>query len=176
MARIEVDYRDYFKPIAESLRHGGLLLVTQGARSKPNPITIGWASLGPMWGRPVFTAMIRHSRYSFELLEEGGDFTVNLMPGGMSAALGFCGSKSGRDVDKLAKVGLTPVASSHVASPGIEEAALILECVVVEKVDMAPETLSRAILASAYADGDFHRFYFGEILGAYADDALIAGR
>jgi flavin reductase (DIM6/NTAB) family NADH-FMN oxidoreductase RutF len=176
MARIEVDYRDYFKPIAESLQKGGLLLVAQGAQSRPNPITIGWASLGPMWGRPVFTAMIRHSRYSFELLEQSGDFTVNLMPRGMSAALGFCGSKSGRDVDKMGKLGLTPATSNHVTSPGIDEAALILECVVIEKADMVPETLSRAILASAYADGDFHRFYFGEILGAYADDALIGRR
>lgn len=173
MPRIEVDYRDYFRPLANGLQSGGLLLVSNDADGKPNPITIGWATLGPIWGRGVFVAMIRPSRYTFGLIERTGDFTVNLLPKGMARALGICGTRSGRDTDKFAAAGLTPAPSQHVLSASIAEAVLTLECVVVEKSDMAPEWLSKAITASSYADGDFHRFYFGEILATYADDSLI---
>ena len=175
MPRIEVDYRDYFRPIADGLQSGGLLLVSNDTAGKPNPITIGWGTLGPIWGRGVFVAMIRPSRHTFGLVETTGDFTVNLLPRGMSRALAFCGTRSGRDVDKFAAVGLTPEPSQHVKSASIAEATLTLECVVVEKADMAPESLSGAITASFYAEGDFHRLYFGEIVAAYADDSLMPG-
>lgn len=173
MARVEVDYRDYFKPIAEALRAEGLLLVSVGKDGKPNAMTIGWGTLGPVWGRPMFAALVRPSRHTYGLIEESGDFTVNLMPKSLASALDYCGSRSGREVDKLAELGLRTVSSRSVRSPGLEQAALTLECRVVQKTDLVPEWLDPEIQRSAYSKGDHHRVYFGQILATYADPELL---
>jgi len=172
MAKIEVDYRDYFRLIAEALRGGGMLLVSVDRAGRPNAMTIGWAALGPVWGRPAFMAMVRPSRYTYGLIEESGDFTVNLLPKELARVLDFCGSRSGRDVDKFAAQGLTPVPGRKVKSPTVEQAIFSLECVVRGKADLSPEMLDPAIDRSAYPRGDYHRLYFGEILAAYAEPAL----
>jgi flavin reductase (DIM6/NTAB) family NADH-FMN oxidoreductase RutF len=169
MTKVEVDYRDFLRPITEALWSGGLLLVTVDRAGRPNPMTIGWAALGPMWGRSVFVALVRRSRYTYELLEDAGDFTVNMLPRKLAPALKHCGSRSGRQHDKLAEQELTPVPGEKVKSPTIAEAVLCLECRVVHKSEMAPEWLDPEIQRSAYPSGDYHRLYFGQIVAAYAD-------
>jgi flavin reductase (DIM6/NTAB) family NADH-FMN oxidoreductase RutF len=164
-----VDYRDHFKLIAEGLQHGGLMLVAVGADGRANPMTIGWAFAGPAWGRQVFVAMVRPSRHTFALMEETGEFTVNVMAPGSEKALSYCGTKSGRDGDKLAASGLTAVPGMKVGAPSLAEAILTLECRVVERNDLDPETMVSAVRRSGYPKGDFHRLYFGEIVAAYAD-------
>ncbi len=169
MPRVEVDYRDYFKLIAEGLQHGGLMLVAVGADGRANPMTIGWAFAGPAWGRQVFVAMVRPSRHTYGLMEATGDFTVNVMAPGHDKALSYCGTKSGRDGDKLAASGLTAMPGTKVTAPALAEATLTLECRVVEKTDLDPEMMAPAVKQLGYPKGDFHRLYFGEIVAAYAD-------
>ena len=169
MARVEVDYRDHFRLIAEGLQNGGLMLVAVGTDGRANPMTIGWAFAGPAWGRQVFVALVRPSRFTYGLMEATGDFTVNVMAPGYEKALSYCGSKSGRDGDKLAASGLTGVPGRIVKAPSLAEATLTLECRVVEKTDLNPETMDSAVMQLGYPKGDFHRLYFGEIVGAYAD-------
>ncbi len=169
MHRIAIDYRDYFRPIVEALRDGGILLVSTDSQGRPNPMTIGWATLGTAWGRELFVAMIRPSRYTYQLVEECGDFTVNVLPKSLAAVLSYCGTQSGREVDKFATQRLTAVPGKLVKSPTIGEAVLSLECRVVHKCDMAPQWLDPAIDRRSYPNADYHRFYFGEILAGYAD-------
>lgn len=169
MPKTEIDYRDYFKPLAEGLRGEGLLLVTADAQGKPNPMTIGWATLGPIWGRPIFVAMVRPSRYSFELIEAKGEFTINLLPPRSASILSFCGTVSGRDRDKFAAQGLTATPGTRISVPTIEQALLSLECRVVHTNDVQPETLVPELDHSAYSRGDYHRLYYGEIVAALAD-------
>lgn len=169
MPRVEVDYRDHFRVIAEGLQHGGIMLMAVGVDGKANPMTIGWAFAGPAWGRQVFVALVRPSRYTFGLMEATGDFTVNVLPAGFEKALSYCGSKSGRDGDKLAPAGLTAVPSQKVKTPAIAEAILTLECRVVERTDLNPDLMDPAVVRLGYSKGDFHRLYFGEIVAAYGD-------
>lgn len=78
---------------------------------KPNAMTIGWATLGIVWGKPILTVYVRPSRYTFGLIEKTGDFTVNVLPRELEEIASFCGNISGRDCDKFEAKGLVAVPS-----------------------------------------------------------------
>ncbi len=167
-----MDKRDY--GIAEAWRETmqvmeslGLLMVTADADGKPNVMTIGWATLGIVWSKPILTAYVRPSRFTYGLVDSAGDFTVNVPSPGMAETVEFCGTKSGRDHDKFEERSLTAEASRKVTSPVIRECLLHYECKVVHENDVDPPALAQDIKDSAYPQGDFHRIYFGEILAVY---------
>ena len=156
-----------WRQVLEVLRGPGLLLATTDADGKPNVMTIGWAQLGIGWGKPIVTVLMRPSRNTYAMLEAVPDFTINVPTPAMDDLCQYCGTVSGRDEDKFRRPDLTAVASRHVESPVIDECVLHYECRVVHKNDGAPETLSDDILTGAYASGDFHRIYSGEVLAVY---------
>jgi flavin reductase (DIM6/NTAB) family NADH-FMN oxidoreductase RutF len=169
----KVDFPDYGKEIMEVLREGRALLVAQGKDGKPNPMTIAWGSIMYAWNRPVFVVLVRDSRYTYKLLEESESFTVNLFDKAYNKAMGFCGSKSGRDFDKFRETGLTPGESKAIVTPIIEEAFLNIECKVVMKSEMNPALVDPEIIKVHY-QGDipektYHTLYFGEIVDMYGD-------
>lgn len=89
---------DHAETILKVLAKGAFLTTAAGGRH--NTMTIGWGALGNIWGKPVFTVMVRHSRYTHELIEAHNEFTVSFpLTAAFSKALGLCGSKSGRDMD-----------------------------------------------------------------------------
>jgi flavin reductase (DIM6/NTAB) family NADH-FMN oxidoreductase RutF len=148
----------------------GLLLATTGSDGKPNVMTIGWGLIGSVWARPVFLTLVRPSRYSYSLLEQVGDFTVNVLPPELSAAAAHCGSVSGRKHNKFRESKLTSIPAHEVRSPIIQECLIHYECRTVQRVDMDPNALMQSIKAQFYKAGDFHRLYFGEIVACFADD------
>lgn len=90
-------------------------IVTAGSIEHYNSCTVGWGSLGNLWGptgrsRPAVTVYVHPARYTCEFLERGDTFTVSFYPPECRRALGYIGSHSGRDGDKAAAAGLTPVA------------------------------------------------------------------
>ena len=87
---------DWMKDTAEQLKRGAFLMI------KGNPMTIGWGQFGVLWGRPTFTVYVRRSRYTHELLEQTNTFTVSVPASDtMKKELSFCGTKSGRDLNKM---------------------------------------------------------------------------
>lgn len=155
----------------------GVLLTTK-ADGKANTMTISWGTLGIEWARPIFTAFVRQSRHTLSLLERNPEFTVNVPVGAFDRRiLGLCGTKSGRDVDKFALCGLTPVAPEAVSVPAIREFPLTLECRVVysQKQDLsALKETYRGQFYPADVPGDFpganrdaHTAFYGEIVAAY---------
>lgn len=168
MAKVEIRYTDYMKETLEAMGHGGLLLVTSDPLGKPNAMTIGWGSIGQIWGRPIFVALVRPSRYTHALIEQTGEFTINVPPKDLSDIVLFCGTVSGRDRDKFKEKGLTAAPGKRVHSPIIEECVIHYECKVVHANDVLKDRLGSGV-ASSYPAGDYHRLYFGEILAAYAD-------
>ena len=58
MAKVTIRYTDYFTETIQRMREDGLLLVTSGADGKPNVMTIGWGTLGAIWGRSVFLVLV----------------------------------------------------------------------------------------------------------------------
>ncbi len=174
MAKVTVHYAEYFRQTMQRLREDGLLLVTADREGKPNVMTIGWGTIGSIWGRPVFIVLVRPSRFTYSRLEENPDFTVNVPPFELAAATAHCGKVSGRDHDKFREMGLTVAPARQVRAPIIQECVLHYECRTIHRNDLAPSTLPQAILDEFYPRDDFHRIYFGEILACYADEDAAA--
>lgn len=173
MAKVDVDIRDVFARTVDALEGDGLLLATQGNDGRPNIMTIGWGTVGTIWGRPVFVALVRPSRHSYALLDQNGDFTVNLLPPDRLEAMDFCGKESGRDQDKFAATGLTAEPAKKVKAPLVAEAVLQYECRTVQRTDVVPAAFDPAIVSRYYAKGDFHRVFFGEILAVRAEESIL---
>ena len=169
MAKIEASYTDYLPETNKMLGHGGLLLASADAEGKPNAMTIGWGTVGIIWGKPIFVVLVRPSRYTYDLIEITDDFTVNVPTPELADEVLYFGTVSGRDHDKFEEKGLTAKPGKKVKSPIVEECVIHYECKVVHKNDVIPDELADEIRAGAYPQGDFHRIYFGEILAVYAD-------
>ena len=89
---------------------------------KPNIITIAWAGHGVHQLPPMVSISVRPTRYSYEIIRETGEFVINLVTEPLTRACDYCGVVSGRDVDKFAKTGLTPIPGSRACpAPGIAE-------------------------------------------------------
>ena len=172
----EVSAFDYAGDICKAMPKGILMTTKNGVFV--NSMVIGWGHIGIEWGRPIFVAYVRESRYTKEMVENSGEFTVNVPMGDFdSSIIRICGSKSGRDLDKIKELGLHLVDSDHVDVPGIQEFPLTLECKVIYKQKQDLSAIPEDILARYYPeipgadfDGqsrDYHYAYYGEIVGAY---------
>jgi flavin reductase (DIM6/NTAB) family NADH-FMN oxidoreductase RutF len=170
MAKVSMAYTDYFPQIIERMSEDGLLLVSTGTDGKPNVMTIGWGTIGAIWARPIFVALVRHSRHTYSLMEQVSDFTVNVLPRELAEATSLCGTVSGREHNKFQEAQLTPIPSREVRSPVIEECVVHYECRTVNRVDMVPDALVQSVRQQFYKNDDFHRIYFGEIVSSYADE------
>ena len=172
----EVNPFDYAGEICKALP-GGILLTTKRGE-EVNSMTIGWGCIGIDWSRPVFIAYVRESRYTKQLLEDNGEFTVNIPVGETPrAALSLCGRKSGREMNKIEKLNLTLEESETISVPGIRQLPLTLECKVIYKQQQDLSAIPQDILERYYpveddalhpgSDRDYHIAYTGQILKAY---------
>ena len=167
----EVNVWDYAGHIMENIGNGILLTTRSGDRV--NTMTIGWGTVGVQWGKPIFIAFVRESRYTRQLLEENGEFTVNVPLGEVEKnILAVCGTKSGTDTDKIAQLGLTLEEGETVSVPAIKQLPLTLECKVIYQQDQEPSAIFPEYDARYYAkgsrnEGDYHTAYYGEITAAY---------
>jgi flavin reductase (DIM6/NTAB) family NADH-FMN oxidoreductase RutF len=166
MVRDEVLYTDQLDQTLHRLAHGGLLLASTRSDGRSNVMTIGWASVGVIWGSPVMVVLVRPSRYTYTFIRESGVFTVNVPTPEMSSYVALCGTQSGRDVDKLAQVATSM--GQKVSCVTLDECPFVYECRVVHWNDVQPDALLPSIDAKAYARGDYHRLYYGQIMGAFA--------
>ena len=166
-----VDVFDYAGHICKSMKKG--ILLTTAVDGKVNTMTIGWGKIGIEWGRPIFIAYVRETRYTKALLEEHGEFTVNIPYGEYDpAVLGYCGKKSGRDCDKIRDMNLTLENPNKITVPGIREFPLTLECKVIYKQKQDLSVLPEAVLNRYYPEEaagfrDYHIAYYGEIVDSY---------
>ncbi len=144
------------------------LLLTAGdfAQADFNSMTVGWGSLGTMWNKPFAQIVVRPTRHTYGFLERYDSFTLCAFTSDQRPALQIMGTESGRDGDKVAKTGLTPIASTLIAAPAYDEAELILECRTLYSQDMDPARFMDAAIERNYPEKDYHRIYYGEIVAA----------
>ncbi|MBE6983165.1 MAG: flavin reductase family protein [Ruminococcaceae bacterium] len=162
----KIEAFDYAKDILEAVGKG--VLMTTCADGKVDTMTIGWGTMGIQWGKPIFIAYVRESRFTKELVDKNGEFTVNVPYGQYDKnILGFCGTKSGRNVDKIKELGLTLEAGETVSVPAIKELPLTLECKVIYKQEQNKDAIAPFAMERYYGDGDFHTAYYGQITAAY---------
>jgi flavin reductase (DIM6/NTAB) family NADH-FMN oxidoreductase RutF len=164
MAKRIGDYKKYAGETIKAFDEGRVLLVSCSNGGPPNAMAIGWGTMGVIWRRPIFIVLVRPSRYTYKLIEETREFTVNIVPPELKEVVQYCGTVSGRGHNKFKEKQLTDIPSKKVNVPLIQEGILHFECRVVHKSDLNPSELEKSIIPALYAKGDFHRVYFGEIL------------
>lgn len=165
----EINIRD-IKTSATELINDCWGLVTAGNEEKFNSMTVSWGALGEIWNRDAAFIFIRRSRYTYEFLEKGGLFTLSFYDGKYKGALGrIYGSKSGRDTDKTAESGFTPVFTDGAVT--YAEAKYTLVCRVIASQEMSPDGFIDPQIAGLYAGGDYHKMFVGEIIRVYENDA-----
>jgi len=168
----EIDCSQLSEQIIEQLKKGAFLTV-KDKNGNLNTMTIGWGSLGYMWFRPVFTVMVRLSRYTYKLIENSDEFTVSFpLKGQLAKALEICGTKSGRDINKFKECNLTLQKSQNIETPVIAECDLHLECKIVYKQLMDSMFMSEEIEKVYGAGKDYHVLYYGEILSCNAKEDI----
>ena len=162
------------------------VLVSCGTMEQPNVLTVAWT--GIVCSQPATTYIsLRPERYSYPIIQESGEFVLNLTNREMVKAGAFCGVRSGRDTDKFAHCGLTPEAAEPLQCPAIGESPVQLLCKVTQVlplgshdmflarivgVQVAPALLDRQgklhldrANLLAYAHGEY--FALGEKLGSF---------
>lgn len=142
------------------------MLVTAGTEEKCNTMTASWGGLGVLWGAPAVTCYIRPQRYTKEFLDREEYFTLTFFDEEYRKALSLCGSKSGRDVDKIKECGFT-VRTAACGAPYFEQARLVLVCRKRFVQEMDPARIPQDVKEKWYPQQDYHTMYIGEIVEAY---------
>ncbi len=136
-----------------------------------NPMTIGWGQVGMVWGRPVFTVYVRTSRYTFECLQSADSFTISVPRlGELADELALCGTKSGRDLEKVQACGFTLVPGQSVNTPIIAECGLHYECSILARCQLQETDVASREIHKKYESKDLHQLTLGEIVIAYVSE------
>jgi len=132
-----------------------VVISCSAGRDKPNLITVGAVSGAshepPMWGIAV-----AHSRYSYQIISRSDGFVINVPSKAQAEIVDYCGTVSGKKVDKFKACNLTPLPSTKISSPGILEFPLNVECATRKSVDLGS-----------------HSFFFGEIMAVHCDESIL---
>ena len=148
--------------IYEPLKRG-LCLITAGNINDFNTMTIGWGTIGCLWSKPVFIAYVKQNRYTFEFTENNEYFTISFYDEKYRKEMGYLGSKSGRDTDKVKDVNFHPVSIEGIDAVSFIEAKHTIVCKKIYCDDFNDSVLNE-IKERYYKDEPYHRFYIGEII------------
>lgn len=137
------------------------MLVTAGTKDSYNTMTASWGGMGILWDKKVCIVFIRPTRYTFEFLEKSEVYTLSFFEEQYRDILVYCGTKSGRDVNKVAETSLTPVFGDGTVY--FAEARLVIECRKIYFQDIQPDKFLDNAIHEYYPKKDYHRIYIGEI-------------
>lgn len=123
-------------------------------KEKPNIITVAWAGT-VCTNPPMLSISVRPERYSHDIIEETGEFVVNLVTEKLVYATDYCGVRSGKDVDKFKEMHLTPLTSKEITAPGIAESPVNIECKVREVLKLGSHDMFLADVAGVTVENDY---------------------
>ena len=131
-----------------------------------NTMTISWGHIGSLWGdnggRPTMVVYVRPHRYTFEFMNRHELFTVSVLPQSFKKELAYLGKVSGRDEDKIAKAGITPVFGY--GSTFFQESKMVFVCRKLYQSEIQEAGFKDVkLMDSIYPQKDFHTMYVGEI-------------
>ena len=139
------------------------MLITAGKIDSFNTMTASWGCFGILWRRPAAICFVRPTRHTFSFINKAEYYTLSVLPEEQRSILDFCGSRSGRDTDKIAETGLNPV---NIKDKGVsfEQARLVFLCKKLYTQDFDPKLfLDSKINEEMYPKKDHHRVFVGEI-------------
>ena len=174
----KIDVIEYLPKIMSELKKGILVNTKNG--DKINSMTVSWGQTGIEWGKMFFTVYVRHGRFTHQQIEASKEFTVSVpaeRTPEIAKVIGYCGSRTGKNINKLQDCTLTVIDGVNVKSPAIKEIPLTLECKVIYSQEQNANNIPKDVLESCYpqdvpsdnpmANRDFHTVYYGEIVNAY---------
>lgn len=138
------------------------MLITAGTPEHFNTMTASWGSIGELWFKPVCFCFVRSQRYTYEFMEKHDVFTLSFFDEKFKSQLNFCGSRSGRETDKISECGFTLHAAEN-GSVFFNEARMVIECRKIYFQDLEPENFLDESIRHNYPQTDYHRMYIGEI-------------
>ena len=139
------------------------MLITAGNGEGCNTMTASWGGVGVLWQVPVATCYVRPQRYTKEFLDREEYFTLTFFGEEYRKALTLCGTKSGRDMDKVKECGFT-VKTAACGAPYFEEAELVIVCRKRYVQDFDPAAIPADVKEKQYPNKDYHTMYIGEIV------------
>ena len=132
-----------------------VLVSVADRQGNANLFTVAWT--GTVCSDPPMVSIsVRPERYSYHMIEETGEFVVNLTTEALACATDYCGVKSGRDVDKWGAMKLTPLKGEHVQAPMVAESPVNLECRVTRKLELGT-----------------HHMFLAEVLAVHVDETYM---
>lgn len=141
------------------------MLITASDGEKVNTMTASWGGVGELWNKNVSFSFIRPTRYTYEFVEKSDYYTLCFFDEEYREKLAYLGKVSGRDEDKISKMGLTVVKDGDISY--FDEAKYVLVCRKLYKDDIEMENFTDMSFGEKiYAEGNLHRMYVGEILYA----------
>ncbi len=163
---MEVNYFEDSNAFLNNLSKSKALLITKND-DNVNAMQIGWGYMGYMWKKPSLVITVRHSRYSYELLRKTDEFVVSIPESDdFKEAFKICGTKSGRDVNKIEMCGFNLVEGEKVKVPHIK-GCLSYECKITYKQAIDSELVSEQIHDLSYKNNDYHVMIYGEIVAVH---------
>ena len=130
------------------------VLVSCAHAGRSNLLTVAWT--GTVCTDPAMLYIsVRPERFSYDLIKESGEFTVNHTTAAMARATDWCGVRSGRDYDKWAETRLTPEPGVAVGCPSVAESPLSIECRLREIVPLGTHHMMLADVVAVLADTQY---------------------
>lgn len=132
-----------------------VLVSTADRKGKTNLFTVAWT--GTVCSDPPMVSIsVRPERYSYHMIEETGEFVINLTTESLAYAVDYCGVRSGRNEDKWQRMKLTRVMGEHVQAPMVAESPVNLECRVTQKLALGT-----------------HHMFLAEVLAVHVDERYV---
>ena len=148
------------------------MLITAGSKPKFNMMTASWGGWGVLWHRPICFCVVRPGRYTYEFMEKATHFTLSYFGKKYKKALELCGTKSGRDVDKVKATGLTPIKDKK-GCVYFKEARLVIMLKKIYFQQIDPGHFLDPKINENYPKKDYHRMYVGEVVKCLTRGAFI---
>ena len=137
------------------------MLISAGNAEASNTMTASWGFMGEMWHKDCAAVVIRPSRHTYKFTEENDCFSLCFFDEQYRDALKLCGSKSGRDIDKVSETGLHPIFEN--GAMYFEEARLVIFCKKLYADTLKPENFIDTNSDVKWYNDDYHKMYYGEI-------------
>ncbi len=142
------------------------MLITSGNKEQFNMMTASWGGLGFLYQKPVAFCFINPARYTYQLMEKNDTYTLSFYTEAYRDALNICGTKSGRDTDKIKESGLTPIVTPS-GNHAFSEAWMIIECKKLVSQSFIPEAVNDGALKESWTGKAMHKMYIGEIVNVW---------
>ena len=127
------------------------VMVSCGDFENSNILTIAWT--GIICTEPAMTYIsVRKERHSYDIIKKSGEFVINLASSSLAKSVDFCGVRSGKDVDKFAKCGLTKEQATEINTPMIKECPINIECKVKEIKELGSHDMFIAEILAVNVD------------------------